>query len=265
MEKMNQAERLDYLIERLLSESGCSPSTFALDTLEQKRMAYRTLVNLRPPEPIGLNYLNVQDEYLQHDSGERGIVPVESLPSAPLDSRLALWQGDICRLRIDAIVNAANNRLLGCFHPCHGCIDNAIHTAAGLQLRQACEDLMAAQGHLEATGSAKITTGFNLPARHVLHTVGPIIDGLVTDQDGKALASCYASCLHLASLHKLNAVAFCCISTGEYMFPRERAASIAVQTVRGYLDNHAAAPERVMFNVFTDEDRTIYEKLLGIA
>lgn len=262
---MTQAERLDYLLAWLLAESGQSESAFALGTIEQKRRAYRSLVNVRMPLPASAEYLDIQDEYLRHEAQERGIVSIDALPTSPVDSRLVLWHGDICRLRVDAIVNAVNNRLLGCFHPCHGCIDNAIHTAAGLQLRQACEEIMMAQRHLEPTGCAKITPGFNLPAKYVLHTVGPITDGTVTDQDCEALVSCYASCLRLAGTNNLQTAAFCCISTGEYRFPRARAAAIAVQTVREYLDNHADAPERVLFNVFTDEDKTIYEKLLRFA
>ncbi len=186
------------------------------------------------------------------------------MPTVPHDQRLALWQGDMCRLQTDAVVNAANSELLGCFYPNHGCIDNAIHTAAGIRLRQTCYELMQYQGCPEPVGKAKITPGFNLPAKYVIHTVGPITDGTITDKQRCALASCYRSCLHLAAQCRLRSLAFCCISCGEYRFPRREAAAIAVKTVRECLDNAAKTVEKVVFNVYTDEDCAIYKKLLEI-
>ena len=175
---------------------------------------------------------------------------------------MALWRGDITRLKADAIVNAANSALLGCFCPCHGCIDNAIHSAAGLQLREECRRIMEAQGHPEPSGRAKITGGHALPARHVLHTVGPVIRGRVTSQDREALASCYRSCLELAAGHGLETVAFCCISTGEFRFPRGEAAAIAVEAVENFLRRDTSI-RKVIFNVFQDEDEALYRRLLG--
>ena len=190
------------------------------------------------------------------------MVDVMALPSVSLDARIILWQGDITRLNADAIVNAANSALLGCFIPCHRCIDNAIHSAAGLQLRAECAALMERQGHSEKTGTAKITRGYNLPARHVIHTVGPIVSSALTDEHRELLASCYRSCLHLAAEHGLRSIAFCCISTGEFHFPNKEAAEIAVREVRAFL-GRSTSIERVVFNVFKDEDRMIYERLLS--
>ena len=175
---------------------------------------------------------------------------------------IRLWQGDITRLAADAIVNAANSQMLGCFVPCHGCIDNAIHTAAGLQLRLECARIMGQQGREEPTGRAKITKAYNLPCRYGLHTVGPIIYGSVTAEDRQLLASCYRSCLELAKRYDLENVAFCCISTGEFRFPNELAAEIAVSTAEEFLREEEGRME-VIFNVFKDKDYEIYRRLLG--
>jgi O-acetyl-ADP-ribose deacetylase (regulator of RNase III) len=207
----------------------------------------------------------VQDALLGAERGSRGVVHVRELPAIPSDGRLVLWQGDITRLDADAIVNAANSQLLGCFRPGHNCIDNVIHSAAGLQLREECAALMRAQGHEEPTGRAKLTGGYNLPAKHVLHTVGPIIEGAVTAEDRALLASCYRACLDLAAEKGLRSVAFCCISTGVFRFPKQRAAEIAVRTVRQWLAGHEGAMERVIFNVFNDKDRERYEQILHSA
>ena len=226
-----------------------------------QRGLLRALMNVRPPRPLSEEFLRLQDELLSAEREERGVVDVMTLPAVPSDARIVLWQGDITRLRVDAIVNAANSALLGCFIPCHRCIDNAIHSAAGLQLRAACAELMERQGHPEETGGAKLTAGYNLPARHVLHTVGPIVVGALTEEDRALLASCYRSCLALAAEHGLKSVAFCCISTGEFHFPNAAAAEIAVREVRAFLRENDSI-ERVIFNVFKDEDRAIYERLL---
>ena len=203
----------------------------------------------------------MQDALLSAEREEKGVVEVAGLPERPGRPGIVLWQGDITRLRADAIVDADNNRLLGCFVPCHGCIDNAIHSAAGLQLRDECHQLMERQGHPEPTGRAKLTKGYNLPARYVLHTVGPIIQSRVTRQDRELLASCYRSCLELAAERGLRSVAFCCISTGEFHFPNELAAQIAIQTVREWQQKN---PDKikVIFNVFKDNDYEIYNRLL---
>ena len=225
-----------------------------LDEMPQYRLEAKRIS--RNPE----RFLKAQDELLSREREEKGVVHAAELQSTPSDARLVLWQGDITRLDADAIVNAANSRLLGCFRPGHNCIDNVIHSAAGLQLREECAEIIHRQGHEEPVGQAKITKGYNLPAKHVLHTVGPIIDGPLTDRDRELLASCYRSCLKLAEENGLKTVAFCCISTGVFRFPKDEAARIAVATVNEYLQNSQF--ERVVFCVHGDENLRIYQKLL---
>ncbi|MBC8571086.1 protein-ADP-ribose hydrolase [Zongyangia hominis] len=231
------------------------------ENLPAQRRLLRSLMNVRPPLPLSPAFVKLQDELLGAEREEKGVVDGAALPATG-DPRIALWQGDITRLQVDAIVNAANSALLGCFVPCHGCIDNAIHSAAGLQLREECRQLMANQGHEEPTGGAKMTLGYNLPCRYVLHTVGPIITGELGERDCEALSSCYRSCLELADEKGLRSVAFCCISTGEFHFPPDRAAQIAVSTVREFLDAESTEM-RVIFNVFKDSDKAVYRSLLG--
>lgn len=190
----------------------------------------------------------------------KGITDLADL--TPVQEGLYLWQGDITTLKCDAIVNAANSQMLGCFVPCHGCIDNAIHTYAGVQLRLACAELMRTQNHEEPTGRAKITPAYNLPCQYVLHTVGPIIRGRLTKREEELLASCYCSCLELAGKNGVRSIAFCCISTGEFRFPNERAAEIAVETVKAYRQETQSGIE-VIFNVFKQMDYEIYRNLLG--
>ena len=230
-------------------------------TEKAQRELLRALMNVRPPHPLSEEFLRMQDALLSAERKVRGVVDVMTLPAVPSDARIVLWQGDITRLNADAIVNAANSALLGCFIPCHLCIDNAIHSVAGLQLRAACAALMERQGHPEPTGAAKITAGYNLPARHVLHTVGPIVHGTLTEEHRQLLASCYRFCLTLAAKNGLKSVAFCCISTGEFHFPNDAAAEIAVREVRAFLAENTSV-ERVVFNVFKDADLHIYERLL---
>ena len=218
-------------------------------------------MNVRPPMPLDPSFLAVQDTLLSAEREEKGVVEASALPDRPGHPGIAVWQGDITRLKADAIVDADNDRLLGCFVPCHGCIDNAIHSAAGLQLRDECNRIMEQQCRPEPTGQAKLTGGYNLPARYVLHTVGPIIHGRVTPQDRELLTSCYRSCLKLASEHELQSVAFCCISTGEFHFPNQEAARIAVQTVKEFLKTPTTV-RKVIFNVFKDIDAKIYTDLL---
>ena len=217
-------------------------------------------MNVREPGTLSERFLQTQDELLSREREKKGVVHVAELLPIPGDERLILWQGDITRLDADAIVNAANSALLGCFRPGHNCIDNVIHSAAGLQLREECAAIMRAQGHEEPTGQAKLTKGYNLPAKHVLHTVGPIIDGPLTDRDRELLASCYRSCLKLAEENGLKSVAFCCISTGVFRFPKDEAARIAVSTVREYLKHSRI--EKVVFCVHGDENLRIYQSLL---
>lgn len=224
----------------------------------------RALFNVRPPAPVPREFQRIEGALLEAMTAAKGIVDGMGLSASSLDPRLVLWQGDITRLRVDAIVNAANRQMLGCFLPNHNCIDNIEQTMAGVEMRYDCYKLMQAQGHDEPTGKAKITSGHHLPARFVLHTVGPIVQGRLTDEHRRLLSSCYESCLTLAAEHGLKSVAFCCISTGVFRFPKDEAAHIAVRTVQHWLDVHPAASiKRVIFDVFEDADRRIYENLLN--
>lgn len=227
---------------------------------------FRALVNQRPAAVLPASIQEMQDTVLRGLLSEAKITDASGVPARKTvhGIGLGLWQGDITRLKVDAIVNAANSKLLGCWIPLHRCIDNAIHTFAGVQLRSACQEIMQTQGHDEETGRAKITPAFNLPSEYILHTVGPIISGRLTARDEELLSSCYRSCLDMASTHGCESVAFCCISTGEFRFPNQRAAEIAVDTVSRWAENSPnAAVEKVVFNVFKDCDYEIYRRLLG--
>ncbi|MDE6585179.1 MAG: protein-ADP-ribose hydrolase [Clostridia bacterium] len=226
---------------------------------ENKHRYFRALVNVRMPKAASKEFLQIQDEYLRQELRLKGITDIADL--TPVAPDIYLWQGDITTLKCDGIVNAANSQMLGCFCPNHGCIDNAIHTFAGVQLRYECAEIMKAQGTEEATGQAKITGAYNLPCKYVLHTVGPIVYGELTKENEHELASCYRSCLELADKSKLQSIAFCCISTGEFHFPNERAAQIAVQTVAEY-KRKTHSKIKVIFNVFKDYDYEIYARLL---
>ena len=256
---MNQSEKRLFLIQSLLKEQPEYRNIAIPTDTNSQRQLLRGLMNLRRPARIGTEFLQMQDAYLQDETAAKGITDAADL--TPIQPGLYLWQGDITTLKCDAIVNAANSGMTGCYIPNHRCIDNAIHTYAGVELRLACEELMERQGYPEPTGQAKITPAFNLPCRYVLHTVGPIIHGRVSRQDEKLLASCYRSCLELAAENGLESVAFCCISTGEFHFPNERAAEIAVRTVKEFLQKQNSV-KKVIFNVFKDLDKAIYEKLL---
>ena len=256
---MNQSEKRLFLIQSLLNERpSCQKQIIPADS-ERQKILLRGLMNVRRPASIGREFLQVQDAYLQDETAAKGITDIADL--TPIQPGLYLWQGDITTLKCDAIVNAANSGMTGCYIPNHRCIDNAIHTFAGVELRLTCEQLMEQQGYPEPTGQAKITPAFNLPCRYVLHTVGPIISGIVTREDKELLASCYRSCLELAAENGLESVAFCCISTGEFHFPNELAAEIAVRTVKEFLKKQTIV-KKVIFNVFKDLDKAIYEKLL---
>ena len=257
---MTDREKLLYLIHALLEENGRYSSVKIPEDEHERWQLYRSLVNVRPAGPLPDEYIKIQDEYLQSVTAQKGITDAAEIPSCPKDSRLAVWRGDITTLRADAIVNAANSGMTGCYAPCHNCIDNIIHTMAGAELRNACHYLMVNQGHPEPTGSAKITPGFNLPCKYVLHTVGPIITEGVTPEDVRLLASCYTSCLELAAANGCQSIAFCCISTGVFRFPKREAAEIAVQTVQKFL-NSGGEVDKVIFNVFTDEDEAIYKSI----
>ena len=261
---MTQEERRIWLIRDLQKQMPQYADYQIPKTEEDQWLLLRGLFNVRPPMPASDEFLRVQGELLREMTREKGITDVESLEPCIRDSRLILWRGDITTLRVDAITNAANSQMLGCFRANHGCIDNIEHTMAGIEMRLACNELMQAQGHEEPTGRAKITSGYNLPAKYVLHTVGPIVTGRLTQEHKRLLASCYKSCLELASKNLCASVAFCCISTGVFMFPKDKAADIAVATVLEYLNTHRDSPvQKVIFNVFTDEDYRIYDSILG--
>lgn len=267
---------LQYLVEYLVKESeahGCALPPAAADvahddlasaSADELWLAFRSLVNVRPPWPAPAEFLAAQNELLQGLIAEAGVATLADTTPSPTDPRLRLWRGDITTLAVDAIVNAANSGMTGCWAPLHYCIDNAIHTFAGVQLRAACANLMAAQGHPEPTAQAKVTDGYNLPARYVIHTVGPIADGRPTDTHRRQLAECYRACLDAAAAAGLSSIAFCCISTGVFGFPQEEAASIAVATVRRWLDEHPDASMTVVFNVFSETDEHLYRPLLGL-
>lgn len=259
---MTHSEKRKYLIKGLLSEFPQYNELGIPDNGEAQKRLLRSLMNIRPPRPVSEAFLKIQDEYLGEAVAEKGVTDSASLPASSLDSRLVLWRGDITTLKIDAIVNAANSALRGCFVPCHSCVDNIIHSVSGIQLRLACDRIMNEQGHDEPTGKAKITPAYNLPSEYVIHTVGPIVSGPLTDQHCRQLADCYRSCLELAADNGLKSIAFCCISTGEFHFPQKKAAEIAVRTVTDYL-NRDSRIGKVVFNVFKQEDYDIYKGLLG--
>ncbi len=273
---MTQDERLDYLIARCRDESARYRDLQAPRDTAGKRRLLRSLMNVRPPRPMNPELLRVQDAYLSERIQENGVVSLSDIPTTeeqgschPEAARLSLWQGDITRLALDAIVNAANSEMLGCFVPCHTCIDNCIHTFAGVQLRAECDRQMkrlrAEYGpdYEQPTAVPMLTDGYNLPAKHVIHIVGPIVDGRLTAKHEKALTACYANTLDLCEKEGLHSVAFCCISTGVFRFPARRAAQIAVSAVTDWLAAHPDTPIRVVFNVFKDEDFEIYDRMLN--
>lgn len=256
---MTQEERRVYLIKKLISEHPrYADIQIPTDSDEQKRLL-RSLMNVRLAAPVDKEFLQIQDEYLQRANEEKGIVYIEDMTEVQPD--IYIWKGDITRLGVGAIVNAANSGMTGCYQPCHNCIDNCIHTFAGIELRNFCEDMMQEQGYEEPTGQAKLTPAYNLPCDYVIHTVGPIVRGKLTHRDEDLLKSCYEACLKLADQNGIKSIAFCCISTGVFCFPNQRAAEIAVQTVRDYKRQNDS-DVKVIFNVFKDEDERIYNELL---
>ena len=256
---MNQNERRLFLIKELLAERAEYKDIEIPKNSDEQKLLLRALMNVRLPKKINKEFLTVQNEYLSAEISEKGITDVSELE--PIQNGLYIWQGDITTLKCDAIVNAANSGMTGCYVPNHRCIDNCIHTYSGIQLRNTCAEIMKKQGQSEPTGTAKITPAFNLPSRYIIHTVGPIINGHVTEKDCKLLADCYSSCLELAADNGLESIAFCCISTGEFHFPNDKAAEIAVNTVKSFM-NKETSVKKVIFNVFKDMDKEIYTKLL---
>ncbi len=259
MTKCEQLARLNQLLLKDMPHYRGQAAGFP-HTEEAQWRLFRSLVNVREPRPISDEFTRLQDAFLQQEIARKGVTALSNLK--PVRQELYLWQGDITTLRVDAIVNAANSGMTGCYSPLHGCIDNAIHTFAGVGLRLECAEMMEKQGFPEPTGQAKITKAYNLPCRYVLHTVGPIVSGALTQGDCDLLAACYRSCLKLADEKQLGSVAFCCISTGEFHFPNQKAAEIAVKTVEAY-KAETGSSIKVVFNVFQDEDDFIYQRLLG--
>ena len=259
MTRMEQIALLNNMLLEEMPQYREQAKLFPKEQAQQRRLL-RSLMNVRPPMPLKAEFLFAQDALLSAERAEKGVVDVNALPATD-HPRIMLWQGDITRLAADAIVNAANSALLGCFVPCHSCIDNAIHSAAGLRLRDECNTLMQAQGHEEPVGQAKITKAYNLPSNYVIHTVGPMVQGPLTPHHRAELQSCYCACMELALDKKLNSIAFCCISTGEFHFPNREAAQIAVATVKDILSRDGSGI-KVIFNVFKDRDKQIYRELL---
>ena len=251
-------DKLSYLIDCLLAERD-DLGRIEIPSNEHDRFClYRSLVNIRPAVKADEEYLKAEDEFLREMTLAKGVTDITDLE--PVEKGIYLWQGDITTLRCGAIVNAANSGMTGCWQPCHNCIDNCIHTFAGVRLRYKCAQIMKAQGHEEPTGKAKITPAYNLPCDHVIHTVGPIVRGRLNKKHCELLKSCYKSCLELAVLNGIKSIAFCCISTGVFGFPQDKAAEIAVETVREFLKNNDI---EVIFNVFKEKDYELYRELLG--
>ncbi|MGN0292924.1 MAG: protein-ADP-ribose hydrolase [Lachnospiraceae bacterium] len=260
---MNQAENQEkrrlFLIKELLQEyPSCRRQEIPADAARQK-MLLRSLMNVRHPAAVSRKFLEVQDAYLQEELAAKQIIRISDLH--PVQDGIYLWRGDITTLECGAIVNAANSGMTGCYQPCHNCIDNCIHTYAGIQLRLKCAEIMERQRCEEPVGQAKITPAYNLPCDYVIHTVGPVVRGELTKQHCELLESCYRSCLTLADKYRVSVIAFCCISTGVFMFPNEKAAEIAVRTVKEYRAETGSEIE-VIFNVFKEQDERIYRELL---
>ena len=258
---MTHEEQRSWLIRYLLSEDRRYEDMGVPEGEQDQKNLLRGLMNVRMPELLPDSFFRIQDEYLTEENRREGITHVADLSPCPSDPRLYVWQGDITTLDCDAIVDACNCKLLGCFRPLHGCVDNIIHSKAGIELRLACNDIMEKQGYDEPTGQAKITPAFNLPCRYVIHTVGPIVQGRLTKRHEELLASCYRSCLELAEKNNVKDIAFCCISTGVFGYPQRKAAETAVETVRKYYEETGSGM-KVIFNVFKEDDLKIYQKLV---
>ena len=266
-EKMTQNQRLDYLVEEFKTDSVQYKDLETPKDTEGKRRILRSLMNIRMPKAFSDEVLAVQDEYLTGRAEEKGIVRLSDIPE--IRDGLSIWQGDITRLAVDAIVNAANSQMLGCFIPMHSCIDNCIHTYAGVQRRAECSRQMDqlrvrfGRDYEQPTAVPMLTDGYNLPAKKIIHIVGPIVQYKLTPSLERELADCYRNTLDMCRENGLKIVAFCCISTGVFHFPNRRAGEIAVETVTNWMNEHPGEIERVIFNVFKDEDRAIYEGLLS--
>lgn len=272
---MNTEERLDYLVKELCRDSEEYKNIKYKKS--DRRALMRSLMNIRAPKSITNEFLREQDLFLKEEAQEKGIITLDDIPTIneqynsqyEFGDKISIWQGDITRLSVDAIVNAANSQMLGCFVPCHNCIDNAIHSAAGIQLREECNNYMITcrvkdENYEEPVGKAVITSAYNLPCRYVIHTVGPIVADKLTESLRNDLTLCYESCLNEAIEKEIRSIAFCCISTGEFHFPNSEAASIAVNSVTEYLKSNYEKVDRIIFNVFKDLDREIYMKIFEL-
>ncbi|WP_055070263.1 protein-ADP-ribose hydrolase [Clostridium massiliamazoniense] len=268
-------KELDFLINKLIEEDEKYKDIKIPREYSDKKNLLRALMNVRMAGNIDKEFLEVQNKFLTKEVKEKGVITLDKIETVDNElgrskdnnlnkklGKISIWQGDITTLAVDAIVNAANSELLGCFVPCHRCIDNAIHSQAGIELREECFELMKEQGHLEETGKAKITKGYNLPAKHVIHTVGPIVYNGLTESLRNDLKSSYKSCLELMIENNLRTIAFCCISTGEFHFPNGEAAKIALKTVLEFLEENGEKVDRIIFNVFKDIDKEIYSDLI---
>ena len=259
-------EKLDYLIDYLLKESGRENFDYSN---RDKKSLYRALVNVRQANPISEDFLKVEDEYLQEELKNKIITDVkkiktirETYENAKVvnSNKICLWQGDITKLEIDAIVNAGNSQGLGCFIPNHNCIDNQINTFAGVRLRLACNEIMKDLNYNLETGKAIITKGYNLPSKYVIQTVGPIIENKVTEEKEQELANCYINSLKLAIETGIKTIAFPCISTGVFRFPKDKACRIAIKSVDEFISENKDKIDKVVFNLWSDEDVMIYEQ-----
>lgn len=266
-EKITQEQRLDFLVEAFKADSDEYKNHETPEDTGGKRRILRSLMNIRMPKKMSADVITVQDEYLRERASDKGMVHLSEIPL--IRDGISIWQGDITRLAVDAIVNAANSQMLGCFVPMHSCIDNCIHTFAGIQLREECNRQMNqlrirnGRNYEQPTAVPMLTDGYNLPAKKVIHVVGPIVQYKLTSKLEKDLADCYRNTLDMCQENELKSVAFCCISTGVFHFPNKRAAEIAVNTVSDWMNEHPGGMERVIFNVFKDEDKDIYESLLS--
>ena len=276
MKDRKQNERLDYLLREFKEDSVQYRDLEVSGGYTEKRMALRSLMNIRMPGEMAEEVVRVQDEFLSEEAEEKGIVTLDEIPDIaeqygsrhPFADKISIWQGDITRLQVGAIVNAANSQMLGCFVPCHRCIDNAIHSAAGIKLREECSHYMKRRKmqygsrYEEPTGQAVLTKGYNLPAKYVIHNVGPVVGGRLTQALRDDLRNCYRNVLQCCVENQIRSVAFCCISTGEFHFPNYEAEKIAVETVTDFLKMYEPEFDRIIFNVFKDIDRELYEEEL---
>ncbi len=272
-----QQERLDYLLNQLKEDLTEYSSLELPNSYDERKKTLQAFMNIRMPRKIAKEILSVQDEFLKEELKEKGIVTLKQIPTIkqqygsihPFANRISIWQGDITRLRVGAIVNAANPQMLGCFIPCHKCIDNVIHSAAGMQLREECYGIMEkkrmqyGKSYEEPVGRAIVTKAYNLPAKYIIHTVGPMVHHKLNSELCEDLQKCYESVLKCAMEHNIRSIAFCCISTGEFRFPREMAANIAVETVSSFLENNKEHFDRIIFNVFKDWDMELYKNRLA--